>query len=278
MKKLPVILGALMVVLVAGTMIYKNGNSSKTENGTSISKQSTSLEECETIEGKAEAVRTRCDAMGRESDEFKKCDSSYWLIRRVFNACLKEREEMTIEREIEASEKTNGGSGDRCKDLYGESAEIYKKCKSMDKKSDEYKECAELYKAQKTRATYVCHNGRGLDENGVRDAVMQWEKQVDHCKGSLNNRCATALQQLGHYQFQLEKKLSLDHKKSFDYFLKYIETYPDDKEIPGVLYQMATISNENGESKKANEYYKRIINEYPDNGFAYKARFHIGEY
>ena len=167
-------------------------------------------------------------------------------------------------------------SGDKCKDKTEEAKAWAAKCRSIEKGTDEYKDCANSYKRIKNQAVEACHVS--LDEKELRHAVTQWEKQVNNCQGKQNARCASALQQLGHYQFQLEEKLAINHKKSLDYFLEFIEKYPNHSKTPSVLFQIATIERNNGKSKRAYSFYVRIVKEFPDNGLAHKARFHIGEY
>ena len=85
----------------------------------------------------------------------------------------------------------------------------------MKKGSSEYKQCASSYKLLKNQAAQACRSG-GIDEKGMEDAITQWEKQVNNCKGKQSSRCASALQQLGHYQYQLEEKLFLDKLAKYE--------------------------------------------------------------
>ena len=183
------------------------------------------------------------------------------------------------------------------------------KCKSMEKGSAKYKECANSYKVAKNQAAQACRSG-GLDEKGMQDAITQWEKQVNNCKGKQNKRCASALQQLGHYQFQLEEKLFLDkqeqyeedvawcadrdnkpakcadidkfpkadHQKSLGYFLEYIDKYPKEDKTPVVLYQAAAVQEASGEDDKAYKLRMRLVEGFPDNGLVPKAWLRIAEY
>ena len=204
---------------------------------------------------------------------------------------------------------TSFAASDPCKDKTEEAKKLYAKCKSMEKGSAKYKECANSYKLLKNQAAQACRSG-GLDEEGMRSAIKQWEKQVNNCKGKQNARCASALQQLGHYQFQLEEKLFLDkqaqyeedvawcadrdnkpakcanidqfpkadHQKSLGYFLEYIDKYPKESKTPMVLYQAAAVQEASGEDEKAFRLRERLVRNFPDNGLVPKAWLRIAEY
>ncbi len=204
---------------------------------------------------------------------------------------------------------TSFAASDPCKDKTNEAKKLLAKCKTMEKGSAKYKECANSYKTAKNSAEQACRSG-GLDEKGMRDAIAQWEKQVNNCKGKQNARCASALQQLGHYQFQLEEKLFLDtqaqyeedvawcadrdnkpakcanidqfpkadHQKSLGYFLEYIDKYPKESKTPMVLYQAAAVQEASGEDEKAYKLRKRLVEGFPDNGLVPKAWLRIAEY
>ena len=100
---------------------------------------------------------------------------------------------------------TSFAASDPCKDKTTEAKNLYAKCKSIGKGNAGYEQCASSYRVIKNQAEQACRSG-GLDEQGMRDAIAQWERQVERCKGKVSNRCASSLQQLGHYQFQLEEK------------------------------------------------------------------------
>lgn len=200
-------------------------------------------------------------------------------------------------------------AADPCKEKTNEAKKLLAKCKSMEKGSAKYKECANSYKVAKNAAAQACRSG-GLDEKGMQDAIAQWEKQVNNCKGKQNKRCASALQQLGHYQFQLEEKLFLDkqaqyeedvawcadrdnkpekcanidqfpkadHQKSLGYFLEYIDKYPKEDKTPVVLYQAAAVQEASGEDDKAFHLRDRLVRNFPDNGLVPKAWLRIAEY
>ena len=204
---------------------------------------------------------------------------------------------------------TSFAASDPCKDKTKEAKNLLAKCKSMEKGSAKYKECANSYKVAKNQAAQACRSG-GLDEKGMQDAITQWEKQVNNCKGKQNKRCASALQQLGHYQFQLEEKLFLDkqeqyeedvawcadrdnkpakcadidkfpkadHQKSLGYFLEYIDKYPKEDKTPVVLYQAAAVQEASGEDDKAYKLRMRLVEGFPDNGLVPKAWLRIAEY
>ena len=204
---------------------------------------------------------------------------------------------------------TSFAASDPCKDKTNEAKKLLAKCKSMEKGSAKYKECANSYKVAKNQAAQACRSG-GLDEKGMQDAITQWEKQVNNCKGKQNKRCASALQQLGHYQFQLEEKLFLDkqeqyeedvawcadrdnkpakcadidkfpkadHQKSLGYFLEYIDKYPKEDKTPVVLYQAAAVQEASGEDDKAYKLRMRLVENFPDNGLVPKAWLRIAEY
>ena len=204
---------------------------------------------------------------------------------------------------------TSFAASDPCKDKTEEAKKLYSKFKSMEKGSAKYKECANSYKLLKNQAAQACRSG-GLDEEGMRSAIKQWEKQVNNCKGKQNARCASALQQLGHYQFQLEEKLFLDkqaqyeedvawcadrdnkpakcadidkfpkadHQKSLGYFLEYIDKYPKESKTPMVLYQAAAVQEASGEDEKAFRLRERLVRNFPDNGLVPKAWLRIAEY
>ena len=104
---------------------------------------------------------------------------------------------------------TSFAASDPCKDKTTEAKNLYAKCKSIGKGNAGYEQCASSYRVIKNQAEQACRSG-GLDEDGMRKAIEQWQKQVDRCAGKISNRCASSLQQLGHYQFQLEEKQFLD--------------------------------------------------------------------
>lgn len=198
---------------------------------------------------------------------------------------------------------------DPCKDKVAEAKKLAAKCKSYKKGSSDFKKCAASYKVLKNQAEQACRSG-GLDENAMRGAIAQWEKQVNNCKGKQNKRCASALQQLGHYQFQLEEKLFLDkqaqyeedvawcadrdnkpekcanidqfpkaeHSKSLGYFLEYIDKYPKEDKTPVVLYQAAAVQEASGEDDKAYKLRMQLVKDFPDNGLVPKAWLRIAEY
>ena len=162
---------------------------------------------------------------------------------------------------------TSFAASDPCKEKTTEAKNLYAKCKSIGKGNAGYDQCASSYRVIKNQAEQACRSG-GLDEEGMRKAIEQWQKQVDRCAGKISNRCASSLQQLGHYQFQLEEKQFLDknaqyeedvawcadrdnkpakcaninqfpkpdHQKSLGYFLEYIDKYPKEAKAPTVIY------------------------------------------
>jgi len=200
-------------------------------------------------------------------------------------------------------------AADPCKEKTAEAKKMMAKCKSIGKGNAGYEQCAGSYKVIKNQAAQACRSG-GLDEEGMRQAIAQWEKQVNNCKGKQNARCASALQQLGHYQFQLEEKLFLDknaqyeedvawcadrdnkpakcanidqlpkaeHQKSLGYFLEYIDKYPNESKTPTVIYQAAAVQEASGEDDKAFKLRTRLVEKFPDNGLVPKAWLRIAEY
>ncbi|MCL4101149.1 hypothetical protein SAMN05720766_10374 [Fibrobacter sp. UWH9] len=200
-------------------------------------------------------------------------------------------------------------ASDPCKEKTAEAKKMMAKCKSIGKGNSGYEQCASSYKVIKNQAAQACRSG-GLDEDGMRQAIAQWEKQVNNCKGKQNARCASALQQLGHYQFQLEEKLFLDknaqyeedvawcadrdnkpakcanidqlpkadHQKSLGYFLEYIDKYPNESKTPTVIYQAAAVQEASGEDDKAYKLRMRLVEKFPDNGLVPKAWLRIAEY
>ncbi len=203
---------------------------------------------------------------------------------------------------------TSFAASDPCKDKVNEAKKLAAKCKAMPK-GPEKTQCAGSYKVLKNQAEQACRSG-GLDEKGMEDAIRQWEKQVNNCKGKQNKRCASALQQLGHYQFQLEEKHFLDknaqyeedvawcadrdnkpakcanidqlpkadHQKSLGYFLEYIDKYPKEDKTPTVIYQAAAVQEASGEDEKAYKLRMRLVENFPDNGLVPKAWLRIAEY
>lgn len=198
---------------------------------------------------------------------------------------------------------------DPCKDKTNEAKKLYAKCKSMKKGSSDYKQCASSYKLLKNQAAQACRSG-GIDQKGMEDAITQWEKQVNNCKGKQSSRCASALQQLGHYQYQLEEKLFLDklaqyeddaawcadrdnkpakckslgeppkpdHQKSLGYFLEYIDKYPKEARTPNVMYQASFVLESKGDEDKAFRLREQLVKKFPNNGLVPKAWLRIAEY
>ena len=70
---------------------------------------------------------------------------------------------------------TSFAASDPCKDKTKEAKNLLAKCKSMEKGSAKYKECANSYKVIKNQAEQACRSG-GLDEEGMKKAIAQWEK------------------------------------------------------------------------------------------------------
>ena len=202
----------------------------------------------------------------------------------------------------------NAMAADPCKEKLAEVKKLAAKCKAMPK-GPERTQCVNSAKVLKNQADQACRSG-GLDEKGMREAIAQWEKQVNNCKGKQNARCASALQQLGHYQFQLEEKQFLDlnaqyeedvawcadrdnkpakcanidqlpkadHKKSLGYFLEYIDKYPKENKTPTVIYQAAAVQEASGEDEKAFKLRERLVKNFPDNGLVPKAWLRMAEY
>lgn len=200
-------------------------------------------------------------------------------------------------------------AADPCKDKTAEAKKLFAKCKAMKKGSSDYKSCASSYKILKNQAEQACRSG-GLDEKGMKDAIAQWEKQVALCKGKQSSRCASSLQQLGHYQYQLEEKLHLDkmakyeedaawcadrdnepakckslgefpkanHEKSLAYFLEYIDKYPKADRAPVVMFQASFVLEASGKEKEAYELRMKLVKNFPDNGLVPKAWLRIAEY
>ena len=206
---------------------------------------------------------------------------------------------------------TASAASDPCKDKTEEAKKLYAKCTSMKKGSADYKNCASSYKILKNQAEQACRSG-GLDEKGMRDAIAQWEKQVNLCKSNnkTDNRCASSLQQLGHYQYQLEEKLQLDkmakyeeevawcadrdnepakckdlgdypkadHEKSLAYFLEYIDKYPKANKVATVMFQASFVLESSGRDEEAYKLRMRLVKEFPNDGLAPKAWLRIAEY
>ncbi len=200
-------------------------------------------------------------------------------------------------------------AADPCKDKTAEAKKLFAKCKAMKKGTADYKSCASSYKILKNQAEQACRSG-GLDEKGMKDAIAQWEKQVNLCKGKQSNRCASALQQLGHYQYQLEEKQQLDkmakyeddvawcadrdnepakcqslgdfpkanHEKSLAYFLEYIDKYPKADKAPVVMFQASFVLESSGRDEEAYKLRMRLVKDFPNNGLVPKAWLRIAEY
>lgn len=198
---------------------------------------------------------------------------------------------------------------DPCKDKTKEAKTMLAKCKAMQKGSRDYKQCASSYNLLKNQAQQACRSG-GMDENEMQDAIKQWRTQVDRCKGKQSSRCASALQQLGNYQYRLEEKYQVDamaqyesdvawcedrdnepakckdlgagpkvdHSKSLSYFLEYIDKYPKETRAPNVMYQASFVYEANGEDEKAYKLRMRLVKEFPDNGLVPKSWLRIAEY
>lgn len=198
---------------------------------------------------------------------------------------------------------------DPCKDKTNEAKNMLAKCKAMKKGSSEYKQCASSYNLLKTKAQQACRSG-GMDENEMQAAIKQWRTQVDRCKGKQSSRCASALQQLGNYQYRLEEKYQIDkmvqyeedvawcedrdnepakcknlgsgpkvdHSKSLGYFLEYIDKYPKETRTPNVMYQASFVYEASGEEEKAYKLRMRLVKEFPDNGLVPKTWLRIAEY
>ena len=206
---------------------------------------------------------------------------------------------------------TSFAASDPCKEKTSEAKKMLAKCKSIGKGKSGYEQCANSYKVIKNQAEQACRSG-GLDEEGMKKAIAQWEKLAkgETCKGKLSDRCAGALQQLGHYQFMLEEKQFLDiqaqyeedvawcadrdnkpakcanisqypkadHQKALGYFLEYIDKYPKAPKIPVVLYQAAAVQEASGEDAKAFKLRERLVKNFPNDGLVPKAWLRIAEY
>jgi tetratricopeptide (TPR) repeat protein len=200
-------------------------------------------------------------------------------------------------------------NADPCKDKTNEARKMLAKCKSMKRGSTDYKRCASSYNLLKNQAAQACRSG-GIDEKQMHNAIAQWKKQVDNCQGRKNARCASALQQLGHYQYQLEEKQFLDkmakyddeaswcadrdnkpekckslgalpkpdHQKSLGYFLEYIDKYPKETRTPNVMFQASFVLESSGDEAKAFRLRERLVKNFPNHGLTPKAWLRIAEY
>lgn len=198
---------------------------------------------------------------------------------------------------------------DPCADKTNEAKALFTKCKAMDKGTADYKQCASSYSLLKNQAEQACRSG-GLSETDMSAAIAQWDKLVKSCKGKESQRCASALQQLGHYQYQLEEYKHLqkmqtyeedvswcadrdnkpakcaglsdipraDHKASLASFMEYIEKYPKEAKTPNVMFQASFVLESNGDEEKAFRLRERLVRNFPDNGLVPKAWLRIAEY
>ena len=156
----------------------------------------------------------------------------------------------------------------------------------------------------------ACREG-SLSEDETIQAISKWKGVVyGECYGKKSSSCASALQQLGHYQFQLEEKQFIDnnarykedvawcadrdnkpakcakidqllkanHQKSLGYFLEYIDKYPNEDKTPIVIYQAAAIQEASGEGYEAFKLRMRLVENFPDNSLVPKAWLRIAEY
>lgn len=201
-------------------------------------------------------------------------------------------------------------SSDPCADKTEDAKKLFAKCKAMDKSSSEYAQCKSSYNLLKNQVAQACRSG-GINEDEMQSAIRQWKTQVDRCKGQTSSRCASALQQLGYYQYQLEEKQQLDkmasfdsltawcadrdnkpsqcgenlktlpkpdHGKSLSYFLEYLDKYPKESKAPNVMFQVAAVYEANMDDDKAYDMRMRLVKMYPDNGLVPKAWLRIAEY
>lgn len=202
-------------------------------------------------------------------------------------------------------------ASDPCTDKTNDAKKLLAKCKAMKKGSSDYKSCASSYKLAKEQAEKACRSG-GLNEKEMTDAITTWKKVVDKCKAEkkTDTRCASALQQLGYYQFQLEEKQQLskieqfendqawcadrdnepakckslgdypkvEHEQSLAYFLEYIDRYPKLPQTPAVLFQAAAILEVSGKDEEAFKLRTQLVKNFPENGLVPKAWLRIAEY
>lgn len=200
-------------------------------------------------------------------------------------------------------------AADPCTDKTNEAKALVAKCKAMDKGSADYKQCASSYSLLKNQAEQACRSG-GLNPDEMQSAIDQWDKLVKSCKGKESARCASALQQLGHYQYQLEEYKHLqkmqaydedvawcadrdnkpakcanlstipkaDHAASLASFMEYIEKYPKEAKTPNVMFQASFVLESNGEEEKAFRLRERLVRNFSDNGLVPKAWLRMAEY
>jgi len=171
-------------------------------------------------------------------------------------------------------------ASDPCKEKTNEAKKMLAKCKSIGKGHPGYEQCASDFFEIKKQAEQACRSG-DLDEQDMIKAIGQWEALAkgETCKGKKSDRCATALQQLGHYQFMLEEtRGSKDHSKSLSYFLEFIDKYPKAPKTPVVLYQAAAVLEASGEDEKAFKLRDRLVKNFPNDGLVPKAWLRIAEY
>lgn len=170
-------------------------------------------------------------------------------------------------------------ASDSCKEKTDEVRRMAAKCKSIGKGNSGYAQCSDSFKALKAQAEKACRQGN-LSEDEIVRAIQQWERIVyGECRGKRSARCAGALQQLGHYQFSLEEtRGSRDHRKSLEYFLEFIDKYPNESKTPVVLYQAAAVQEASGEDEKAYHLRVRLIKNFPDNALVPKTWLRIAEY
>jgi tetratricopeptide (TPR) repeat protein len=200
------------------------------------------------------------------------------------------------------------GHSDVCSDTKKKALDVKKECQKLKKGTNEFAKCAGQFEVLKTRVNVVCGSGAS-DKEGIKKNIEQWHNLVKQCKGKSNTRCASALQQLGHFTYKYEEIVHLeassqyeedvawcddrdnkpekckglklpekDHSKSLKFFEAYIDKYPKGSNTPSVLYQTSFIYELAQQEEKAFKLRQRLVSEYPDHGLVPKAWLRIGEY
>lgn len=69
-----------------------------------------------------------------------------------------------------------------------------------------------------------------------------------------------------------------NHARSMKVFQMLVDRYPDYPENDPVLYQLARVNDDIGQSEEAVRYLKRLIEQYPSSPYGAEAYFRLGEY
>lgn len=195
---------------------------------------------CKDKEEEAKKLAAKCKSMGKGSDEYEQCKSSYNLLKQqVKTAC------------------EGGLSTEDLQKNIAQWQELVDRCKG---RQDE--RCANALSALGT-FTYKYEDMQNLA------AMTQYEDQIAWCADRDNQpaKCKN-----------LGEPPKPNHTKSLEHFMEFIKKYNKNPKIPNVLYQAAAVLESSAEDEKAYKLRMKLVEDWPNDGLVPKAWLRIAEY